>query len=336
MGTAPIFSLLTLVASGQNYLHTHPAAKAIPIDPKLKAALDSTPPSPPFDQIPVTELRRQRNERIASAPKMNDKVARAGDRTIPGPHGKIPIRVYTPEGGGPFPLLLYFHGGGWVLGNIETHDDYCRSLSARGRAVVVSVDYRLAPEHKFPVPLDDCFAATQWAASNGAALGADTSRMGVAGDSAGGNLAAGVALMARDQGGPRLGLQLLLYPVTNSQAETASYHENGTGYGLTRDAMLFFWKSYLAQPADGANGYASPLRATRLASLPRTLILTAQYDPLRDDGVAYAARLSQAGVAVRCTNYLDMNHGFALWGSVYDSARRALDEVAAEVKAALR
>lgn len=332
--------LLTLAASAQNrdaagYLRNYPpVAQSVPLEPKLKALLDAAGPTPSYSEMPIAQVRALVNKRILSAPRMNDRIAHAENRQIPGPRGRIPIRIYTPEGAGPFPVLAFFHGGGWVLGNVDTHDDYCRSLCSRARAVVVSVDYRLSPEHRFPAPVEDCYAALKWAAQHAKGIGADGERFAVAGDSAGGNLSAAVALMARDKGGPTLALQVLLYPATSDNLDTASYHQNATGFGLSRDAMIFYWKSYLSKLSDGGDAYASPLKAGNLSGAPRTLVITAQYDPLRDDGLAYAARLSRAAVPVRCTNYLDMNHGFALFAAVYDSAKKALEEVTGELQSA--
>lgn len=229
----------------------------------------------------------------------------------------VPVRIYTPEGTGPLPLLMYFHGGGFVLGGLDSHDLTCRNVVRATGYKVISVDYRLAPEHVFPAAPEDCYAATQWAAQNAAELNVDANRISVGGDSAGGNLAAVVALMARDRGGPKLDKQVLVYPVTDyfsHAVETPyeSYRSNATGYMLTSQAMDDFWALYLAKPEDGANPYASPIRATDLSGLPPALIITAEFDPLRDEGAAYAQRLQAAGVAVTVRHFDDMIHGF--WG----------------------
>ena len=193
--------------------------------------------------------------------------------------------------------MVFFHGSGFVLCSLDTHDGMCRNLCAGTGCVVVSVDYRLAPEAKFPAAPDDCLAATRWAVANAAALGADPGRVFVAGDSAGGNLAAVTALRIRDEGGPRLLGQLLIYPVTDYyEPGTPSMIENAEGYGLTRAGMIWFWNHYLAAPSDGANPHASPFRAADLSGLPPALVVTAEYDPLRDEGEYYADRLRQAGV----------------------------------------
>ncbi len=328
------FGLAALAACAQDYLHNYPPGAAPALEPRLRAALAAAPPPRPYREMKLAEVRDLVNRRILSTPRRGDRVARVQDRLIPGPRGSVPVRVYTPDGKGPFPVIVFLHGGGWILGNLDTHDDYCRSLSNRAGAVVVSVDYRLSPENRFPAPLEDCYAALQWSAAHAAEVGGDRARLAVAGDSAGGNLSAAVALMARDKGGPKLALQVLLYPATNDASDTASAHQNASGFGLSRDAMIYFWGNYLGKPSDGENPYASPLRAKDLGGLPRALVITAQFDPLRDDGMAYAARLSRAGVPVRCTNYLDMNHGFALFGAVYESARKAMEEVVRELRSA--
>ncbi len=221
------------------------------------------------------------------------------------------MRIYTPREAPALPLLVYFHGGGFVLGDLDSHDSICRNLALAADAVVVAVDYRLAPEHPFPAAADDCLAATRWAAARAAALGADPARIAVAGDSAGGNLAAVVALRLRDEGGPALRGQLLIYPVTDNHVEpTASMIANGEGYFLTREAMLFFDKHYLADPDHLAHPHFAVLRAPDLSGLPPAYVLTAEYDPLLDEGEAYAARLSAAGVAVEQVRALGVIHGF--------------------------
>ncbi len=267
--------------------------------------------------------------------KRNEPVGRIENRAVPGPAGEIPVRIYQPAGGiGPHPLAVYFHGGGWVLGTLDTHDDVCRTLANRSGALVVSVEYRRAPEYRFPAPLEDCVSAVRWCALRGAEIGGDGARVAVVGDSAGGNLAGAVALRFRDEKGPALALQVLIYPVTDLAFETASYREYAVGFGLTRGMMRYFWKSYLQSPADGGGAYASPLRAASLSGLPPALILTAQYDVLRDEGEAYAARLAQAGVPTRCTRYLDMNHGFIQLAALCEPALLGLEEAADALRAA--
>jgi len=314
---------------------TVPRTRAVPLHPAIRSMLDAEVPGPSFDALPVSELRSLRETMMLRRPKRHESVGPIENRTLPGPAGEIPVRIYHPSGGsGPHPIVAYFHGGGWVLGNLDTHDDVCRTLANRSGALVVSVGYRRAPEHRFPAPLEDCVAAASWCALRGAEIGGDGTRVAVSGDSAGGNLAAAVAFRFRDEGSHALALQVLIYPVTNYGFDTASYHHYASGFGLTRDTMRYFWKSYLANPTDGDDPCASPLQATSLAGLPPALILTAQYDVLRDEGEAYAARLAQAGVPVHCTRYLDMNHGFVQLAALCEPALQGLEEVADALRTA--
>lgn len=255
-------------------------------------------------------------------------VGKVEDRTIPGPGGEIPVRIYTPEGSGPFPGLAWFHGGGWVVGDLDTADGSARHLCASANCVVVSVDYRLAPETKFPGAADDCYAATQWLAANAAFLNVDPARIATGGDSAGGNLSAAVSLMSRDRGGCDLVFQLLVYPVTERNFDNGSYTANGVGYSLTRDGMIWFWDHYLAEEADATNPYAAPIHATDLSGLPPALVITAEYDPLRDEGEAYAQRLREAGVPTVCTRYDGMIHGFFGMFAAVDKSREAVGQAA--------
>jgi acetyl esterase len=262
------------------------------------------------------------------------------DHLIPSTRGEpaLGVRVYTPAGEPPFPLLVYFHGGGWTIGNVDIGDAPCRALTNAAGAVVVSVEYRLGPEHKFPAPLEDCYAATAWAALMAAhapdQLGGDPDRLVVIGDSAGGNLAAAVALMARDRGGPKIARQVLIYPVTDHRFDTPSYRDCAEGYLLTREAMRWFWRHYLHNRAEGRHPYASPLRAGDLAGLPPALIVTCEYDPLRDEGEAYGARLRAAGVPAKVSRYDGMIHGCFWMCGVLDRSRQLVQEIAAEVSAA--
>jgi acetyl esterase len=315
-------------------LTTFPPTQSAPLDPKVKAALEALPQAKPIEELTPAEARAFFEKITAQDPKLNEAVAKVENRTIPGPGGKITVRIYTPEGKGPFPMLLYLHGGGWVLGTLDIYDDLCRSLCHRAGAVVVSVNYRLAPEHPFPAPLEDCTAALSWCADHGADVGGDSKRLAVAGDSAGGNLSACVALHARDKGGPKIALQVLIYPVTNYGFDTMSYHQCAEGYLLTREAMVYFWKHYILKAEDASSPYASPLRAKDLKGLPPALVLTAQYDVLRDDGEAYAVRLQRAGVPVHCTRYLGLIHGFIRYGAVFDQTKHALDEIAEALRKA--
>jgi acetyl esterase len=263
-----------------------------------------------------------------------ERVGKVEDRLIPGPTGWVLVRIYTPEGSGPFPILVYFHGGGWVVGSLETVDASCHSLTNGAGCMVMSVDYRLAPEHKFPAAVDDCYAAIRWVAERATIIDGDPTRIAVGGESAGGTLTAAVALMARDRRAPSLVYQLLIYPVTDYAFDTASYRENGEGYFLTKDMMVWFWNHYLRSEADGQNPYASPLRAQDLRGLPPALVITAEFDPLRDEGEAYAARLREAGVPVVSTRYNGLIHGFFGIATVLDQAKKAIAEAAAGLRSA--
>jgi acetyl esterase len=301
----------------------------MPVDPQIQALLDRGTGVPATHTLPVAEARRQYEARIAlMAPP--PQVAKVLERSIDGPEGAIRLRVYTPAGSGPFPLMMFFHGSGFVLCSIDTHDGMCRNLAAGIGCVVVSVDYRLAPEHKFPKGPDDCLAATRWAAANARELGIDPARIMVAGDSAGGNMAAVTALRLRDEGGPKLCGQMLLYPVTDYHTPgTPSYAENANGYGLTRDTMEWFWAHYLTSAVEAENPYASPLRARDLAGLPPAYVSSAEYDPLRDEAELYGKRLQAAGVSTKITRWPGMNHGFLFWVGLVGGADSAMAEACA-------
>ena len=301
----------------------------MPLDPQIQALLDKGTGVPATHTLPVDVARAQYEARIAlMAPAA--EVAGIYERLIDGPCGPLKIRIYAPCGAGPFPLLVFFHGSGFVLCSLDTHDGMCRNLCAGAGCVVASVDYRLAPEHKFPAGPDDCLYATRWAAAHADELGADPARIAVGGDSAGGTMAAVTALRVRDEGGPGLCAQLLLYPVTDYHTPgTASYEENAEGYGLTRDTMKWFWAHYLKDASEAANPYASPLRAPDPSSLPPALVITAQYDPLRDEGERYAEKLKAAGVPIAMSRYDGVNHGFMFWVGIVDKADAAMSEACA-------
>lgn len=250
------------------------------------------------------------------------------DRTVPGPAGEIPVRIYAAEGDN-LPVLMFFHGGGWVIGNIASHDGTCKQLlSELGGAVVVAVDYRLAPEHKYPAAAEDCYAATAWAAENADQFGGDGSRLAVCGDSAGGNLSAVVAQMARDRGGPSIAAQVLHVPVTDHNYGYPSYSENAEGYLLTRASMVWFWDHYLPSAESGQEAYASPLQAGDLSNLPPALVQTAEYDVLRDEGAAYAAKLEEAGNDVTLHCYDGQIHDPFMMFAVNPAGIEALKEAA--------
>lgn len=262
-----------------------------------------------------------------------EAVSRVDDRAVAGPEADIPIRIYSPAVNTARRTLVYFHGGGWVIGSIETHDGLCRMIANAAGCTVVSVEYRLAPEHKFPAATEDAYAAVAWAAKHAAALGAEPGRLAVGGDSAGGNLAAVACLMARDRGGPPIDLQVLLYPITDHDLDTQSYQAYADRFLLTRDAMAWFWGHYLAAGADKNHPYISPLRAADLAGLPRALVITAECDPLCDEGDAYARRLAAAGVPVVHAQYPGMIHGFVRRAMLLKQGRKALEQIAEALRA---
>jgi acetyl esterase len=307
----------------------------MPLDPEAKVFLDqlASAGGPALHELPVPEVRQLMLDLMGTKGD-REAVGSVSDRTIPGPSGPVPVRVYAAREEGPLPVLLYFHGGGWVGGDIESYDATCRAMTNAAGCVLVSVDYRLAPEHKFPAAPEDCFAALGWVRANASTVGGDASRLAIGGDSAGGNLTAVVTQMSRDRGEPPAALQLLVYPVTDRNFETASYRDNADGYLLTRDAMIWFWNHYLRKEADAASALASPLRATDLRGLPPAFVLTAEFDPLRDEGEAYAARLHEAGVPVTLRRYSGMIHGFFGLSSVFSQGRQAIMDAGLALRAA--
>jgi len=305
------------------------------LDPQAQMLLDSLRAmgGPELHTLPVAEARRSM-AMLSQMQGEGEAVASVEDRRVPGPLGEIAVRLYRPNQAKILPVLLWFHGGGWVLGNLDTHDRVCRSLANRAECMVVSVDYRLAPEDVFPAAAEDCYAATAWVAAHAGEIGADATRIAVGGDSAGGNLSAVVSQMARDRGGPSLVFQLLVYPVTDVAMDTPSYHDNADGYLLTAAAMRWFWNHYVPNKADRENPYAAPLRAFDLSGLPSALVLTAGFDPLRDEGEAYARRLQTAGVPTTLSRYEGMIHGFFGMDSMLSEAVRALTEATQALKKA--
>jgi acetyl esterase len=306
------------------------------VHPEVRSLLDAMGPALSWDEeVSPEELRAQTRTLLAAASGPPEEVGRVEERRLPGPAGELTARVYWPASPGPWPALAFFHGGGFVIGDLDTHDGTCRHLCNGADTVVVSVDYRLAPEHRFPAAAEDAYSATAWLGAHAGELGADPARLAVGGDSAGGNLAAVAALMARDRGGPALAFQLLVYPVCDFGFDTPSYRENAEGYFLTRQAMQWFWAQYLASPDDARSPYACPLRAEDLAGLPPALVVTAEHDPLRDEGEAYARRLADAGVPVTLRRYDGMIHGFFSMWPFLEEARRANAETFESLRAAL-
>jgi acetyl esterase len=308
----------------------------MPLDSQTQAVLEmmAAMGAPPIHAQSVDDARQA----IAALSMMDgepEPVGKVEDRAIPGPEGTIPVRIYTPEGKGPFPVLVFFHGGGWVIGDIDSHDAICRTMTNKAGCINVSVDYRLAPEHKFPAAPEDCYAATKWVADNAASFNGDSTRVAVGGDSAGGNLATVVSLMARDRGGPKLAYQLLIYPATDYYIPgTPSIKENGEGYFLTRDDMVWFLGHYLSSEADIKHPYAFPLQAKDLSGLPPAMVITAEFDPLRDEGEIYAVKMKQAGGDVTSRRYDGTIHGFVSLSWMIDQGKKALADAAAGLRSA--
>jgi len=303
------------------------------LDPQAQERLaqDAAIGTRPVWELPLATARANQENR-AKLP--GPEVASVVDMDVPAPDGAVGVRAYTPEGAGPFPVVVWMHGGGWVLGSVNSTDATCRAMANDTPCVVVSVEYRLAPETKFPGPAEDCYAVAQWVATNGARLNADASRMAIAGASAGGNLAAAVALMARDRGGPALVQQTLVYPVTDGTLSTESYERCATGFGLSRDTMTWYWQQYLASEADRENPYAAPARASDLSGLPPALVITGGYDVLADEGEAYASSMSAAGVPTTHSRYDGMIHGFFNLSAPFDKSYTAIAEVCAALRSA--
>jgi acetyl esterase len=311
----------------------------VQLDPQMKAVLDQAAAAggKPFHQMTPAEARQAIDAMFAAFSGTPVDVGRVEDRKIAGPAGQIPVRTYTPRGTGPFGALVYFHGGGWVIGNLETHDATCRQLTAGAGCVTVSVDYRLAPEHKFPAGPEDCYAATKWVSDNASLLNVEPNRLADGGDSAGGNLAACVALMTRDRGGPKLAFQLLIYPATDCADNTPSQREFANvsrDYLLSRADMEWFWGHYLG-PDDRRNPVACPALAKSFANLPPAFIITAEVDPLRDEGEAYAEALRGAGVNAKLKRYNGVCHGFFSMASMIDKGRQAVSDSCAQLRSAI-
>jgi len=292
--------------------------------------------APEFWQLTPDQAREQYSLRVAKL-AVKEPILRTEDRRIPGPGSHIPIRIYTPreaKAGERLPVLLWFHGGGFVIGSIDTHDSVCRMLANQADCIVVSADYRLAPECKFPAAVEDCEAAFKWVALHAVEFGADPQAIAIGGDSAGANLATVVAILARDAGHPKITFQLLIYPCAAPEPETPSHYKFAEGYVLSRNTITWFFRLYQRSRADSNDFRFAPLIADDLANLPPALVLVAGYDPLRDEGVDYAKRLIEAGNRVRLVNYEGMIHGFILMGGAVDDAKRAVAESAQALREA--
>lgn len=307
----------------------------MPVDPAIASLLaeaDKIDPRP-IEALSIAEARA-RGGSVSVAPALPPEPVAEVRELIIDTLPPIPARLYRPRSG-TLPLLVYFHGGGWVVGSVAVSDPFCRALANASGCAVVSVDYRLAPEDRYPAAADDAYAATRWSADHAADLGIDASRIAVGGSSAGGNLAAVAALMARERGTPKLAFQLLHVPVTDHDFDTPSYRSNGSGFGLTRGGMRWFWDNYVPDPKLRDEPYASPLRAKDLSGLPPAHVVTAEFDPLRDEGKAYAARLREAGVATTYVEYPGMVHGFTGMATTIPMGRTGIDDMSAALRNAL-
>ncbi|TCJ36999.1 alpha/beta hydrolase [Parafrankia sp. BMG5.11] len=307
------------------------------INPQVDALLTQMRqfPAPDFNTATPAEVRAASDNPLAFG--LAPEVALVRDLTVPLPGRSLAARLYVPErGAGPAPLTIYFHGGGWVVGTLDTHDRTCRALTLASGSAILSIAYRLAPEHPYPEPLEDCYGALEWAAANSKALGVDAARLAVAGDSAGGNLAAATAILARDRGGPALCHQLLIYPVTDVDFSRPSYRENGEAGGFLTTAMMrWFWSHYLAGRTTDETPLAVIAQVEDLAGLPPATVLTAQYDPLRDEGEAYASRLKGAGVACQHWTAPGMIHGFVSLFEAVPDAMPWIQRMGARLRQAL-
>ena len=305
------------------------------LHPAIKTLLDQVAAqgSPPLSSQGV-ELVRQGY--VATRGFLSEKpdVANVEDRVIPGPAGDIPVRIYTPDGVAPYPVLVYYHGGGWVIGSIETHDGICRAYANAAGCIVVNVDYRLAPEHRFPAAVDDAFAVLNWVAEHAADFGGDPSRMAVGGESAGANLSAVIAQLATEAGRPALKYQILAYPVTNLAFDTESYETNADGYFLTQESMRWFWDLYLNDESEGADPKASPLLREDVSGLPSGIVITPEYDPLRDEGIAYGRRLKEAGVDFEVWVPDGMIHEFLGMTNILPEAKQAIETLGGKLRTA--
>jgi acetyl esterase len=290
----------------------------MPLDPKLRQLLEKRPAKPTI--LTKESIRRHQQLIVKERPMSPPQPVEFRDDIVEG----VPVRIYDPELGTKLPAMLWFHGGGWVSGELTDDDSTCGEIAARAGCIVISVGYGLAPEHKFPGPLEDCLTVLNWAGNNSAI---EKERVGVSGSSAGGNLAAALALLSRDRKGPKIKFQLLICGAYDCNPETASYKQNAVGYGLERSQMIWYWEQYLRDEKDRENPYASPLRAKDLSSLPQALVIAAEYDILRDEARAYAKRLVEANVKVEYSEYSGMGHSFVGMRAALDQGKLAMDKI---------
>ena len=285
-------------------------------------------------QAPVATIRKNLENRAVASGEP-EKIFEVIHRYIPGPSSDLPIRIYRPIKGAVLPALVFFHGGGWVLNNLDSYEQAMRSLANKGQFVVIAVNYQKAPELAFPIPFDDCYSTLLWVAENAAMLGIEPSQIGVGGDSAGGNLAAGVAIKARDTGDVNLAFQLLIYPCNDNEMNYESAHKNGDGYGLSTRAMKWFWEQYLSKKSDAKNPYAVPVAAKDFKNLAPAIITTAEFDPLLDDGYIYAELLRKSGVPTIYREYEGVIHGYFTLAGITPEAEVLHQHVTDEINALL-
>ena len=309
------------------------------LHPKIREFLDTlaaeggkaTELSTPME-VRASALSKWRPEFLGTRPKSGS----VKQKFFTGPHADLPINIYAPEGEGPFPAIVYIHGGGWVAGTIEMTEVQHQLVGEACGAVVVSVNYQKAPEHKFPIPFDDCYATLEWVWQNSEALNIDREKIGIAGESAGGNIAAGMALKSRDVNGPKIAFQVLIYPATDHKFDYPSMIDNAKGYALSTEGMKWYWKQYTSNPGDLENPYCRPMAAKDFSNLPNTYLITAELDPLRDEGFEYSKKLESAGNQVIYKNYPSLIHGFLLMQGFLPEARQAIQEIADAVKQFLK
>ena len=308
----------------------------MPIEPAARALIEAMDASfPKLHEMPSgTEARRRIVEAMHDVEPEREPVHHVEDRNIAVDGGEIAVRIYRPNDEPDLPVVVFFHGGGWVLCNLESHDAMARRMANTSGCIVVATDYRLAPEHRYPTAAEDCYAALQWAHENAASFGGDATRLAIFGDSAGGNLAAVVAQMARDRGNPDLRLQILAYPVIDARCDSNSHRTIGRDYMLWTEEVQWCWQQYLSAADEGEHPYASPIRAQTLAGLAPALVITPEFDPLRDEGEQYARALEAAGVPTEQTRYDGMFHSFLTFTNLLPAADRAHEEIAAALRSA--
>jgi acetyl esterase len=307
----------------------------MPLDPQVVELLDTLEKAGGKPLEDCTPFEARQGDWSKDFIGALEDVAQVIHEFIPGPTADLPIRIYRPKGIGPLPAIVFFHGSAFTVSNISLSESAHRALSNSTGCVIIAVNYQKAPEHKFPTPFNDAYFSTQWVFDNAGRLGIDSGQIGVGGDSAGGNLAAAVALRARDEQGPEIAFQLLIYPTVDSDSTRPSMHENATGYMLSAAACVWAWNQYIERPEDRKNPYAAPINSANFSNLPPAIVLTAEYDPLRDEAEEYAELLSNAGVKVITRRYEGMIHGFLWTAGVIDGSKKLIKDIGADIRACL-